>query len=220
MWPWLKSLFTKTDNSLLAQMARSPAYQQLRDDVQTILECPLDSSAEREAIDGRIMTVLETLGAEIGRIREQGKDAPGISGLSGDDWVAGIGCADQACALYEHFDGAGWTERAENASALWAQAVLAVCPHYHHMVGPAMIANARCHEALGNAVRADSMYRAVLGDFEQLVDEFEAFDALGNEDRAAIESLDTAIERLLALGALTDRSNLEALRTRTQSLLG
>ncbi len=86
-----------------------------------------------------------------------------------------------------------------------------------------MLANSDCQERLGNVDRATHMYRAVVGDFEFLLDDYTEGETveLDEDSRTAIESLDTAVSRLLELEpAAPDTSKLERLRARTGTALG
>ena len=210
MWTWLKRTFGKQ---------ATDEIDSIRPVIEAILAAQIDTDDQRASIDESLVDALERLEAEIVRIKEAAAGYPGNSGLPEDDWIAGVACADSACALYEHLIAVEWIERAENASALWAQAVLAVCSHHHHMVGPAMIANAGCHERLGNPARAIAMYRAVLGDFGMLLNGTNLGDTLDDDTRTAIESLDTALERLIALEPGQDRGRRDALWATTRALL-
>ncbi len=214
VWRWIRSIFSR---------GGSDQFDAIKPDVEKLLATPVDSDADRDAVDEQVVAVLERLNDEINRIRRAAKGYPKRGGMAATDWMEGVGFADLSCALYEHFERSGWLQRAENASALWAKAVLAVCSHYHHMVGPAMLANADCQERLGNVDRATHMYRAVVGDFEFLLDDYTEGETveLDEDSRTAIESLDTAVSRLLELEPTApDRSKLERLRARTSALLG
>ena len=134
--------------------------------------------------------------------------------------MSGTGYANLCRRLTLHFRKSDWLAREENASALWARATLAVCSHYHHMVGPAMLANADCQERLGNTDKAAQMYRAVVADFEFLLGDDAAEDPVDEDERTAIESLRTALRRLLDIGTdLEDRERLEQLRATAEAVL-
>lgn len=157
------------------------------------------NSGHREAYGGQVLNVLERLNAEIERVRVQAGGYPATT-IAGDVWFDGVGYANLASALTQHFNKAGWLKHEHNASLLWAKATLAVCSHYHHLVGPAMIANADCQERLGNAGRAQ-MYAGVAQDFLVVLDGCdEDADSPTDDNRIAIESLRTAVVRLLAMG--------------------
>lgn len=124
---------------------------------------------------------------------------------------ASYGMAALAERLTGHFRTAGWLGNEANTANLWAKATLAVCSHYHDMVGPAMLAVADCAERQGKPGEAISSYRAVVADFAWLSDEWKEETVAPPEDqRLALSCLKTAAERLISLGA-GDRESPEKL---------
>jgi hypothetical protein len=175
-------------------------FETVKSEVEAVLRLDLASEAAREANGEFVLNVLRHLDAEIERVSQQANGYPD-NPISALVWVNGAGYGNLACALTHHFRTAGWLKREEKASALWAKATLAVCSHYHHMVGPAMLANADCHDRLGNAARATQMYGSVVKDFVFLADEWwNESEPPTADDRLALESLQTATERLLSRG--------------------
>lgn len=173
----------------------------------------------RESEDEAVIAVLERLDKEIESIRTQANSYPDGS-IPALVWLSGTGYADLCRRLTLHFREADWLAREENASALWARATLAVCSHYHHMVGPAMLANAGCQERLGNAERAAKMYRAVVADFEFLLEGDFTEITIDGDRRIAIESLRNAVVRLLDIGM--DRAHedrLDEIRATAETIL-
>ncbi|MEZ6058028.1 MAG: hypothetical protein R3C01_15115 [Planctomycetaceae bacterium] len=164
-----------------------------------------------------VLNTLRHLDAEVENVRQQANGYPANS-ISALVWVNGAGYGNLACALTHHFRNAGWLKREENASALWAKATLSVCSHYHHMVGPAMLANADCHDRLGNTERATLMYEGVVKDFAFIADNWlNDSDPPHDVDRLALESLQTAMERLLSRGA-RDLDGIDISRLQSQVL--
>ncbi len=213
MWNTLKSIVRRLSD----KEDSNPTYDEVKGLVENLLAQDYSSRTERSAQDAQIIDALQRLDKEIEAIREQ---ANGDGTLSTQVWLNGVGYANLCRKLTLHLRGADWLLREENASALWAKATLAVSSHYHHLVGPAMLANADCQERLGNAARAAQMYRAVVGDFEFLVDEDRPDGPLDEDERTAIESLRTAADRLLALGAAgNQQERLVAIRKNADSVL-
>jgi hypothetical protein len=89
------------------------------------------------------------------------------------------------------------------------------------MVGPAMLANADCHDRLGNIERSSRMYAGVITDFAFLLDGWmNRTEAPIGDDRLALESLQTATERLIARGTTRlDELDLVSLQSQIQSVL-
>jgi hypothetical protein len=195
-------------------------FETIKSEVESILRLDLASDAAREANGDLVLNVLRHLDADIERVGRQANGYP-ANPISALVWMNGAGYGNLACALTHHFREAGWLKREENASALWAKATLAVCSHYHHMVGPAMLANADCHDRLANAARATQMYSGVVKDFAFLADDWlSETESPGDEDRLALESLQTATERLLSRGILElDGIQLPVLQSQISQIL-
>lgn len=198
MWKKLSSLFKRQTKA----NASPPAFAAIRADVEAILQLDLVSEANRENHDPQILVVLERLNAEIERVRLQADGYPATNAIAANVWLDGAGYANMACALTQHFQQAGWLKQEHNASLLWAKATTAVCSHYHHLVGPAMLAHADCHDRLGNGDRAAQMYVGVVQDFSCFVLNGCNDDAEEptEEERVAVESLQVAAQRLSATG--------------------
>ena len=190
MMKWIRSLFsTPTDD-----------FGAMKLKVEQILQLDLSSDEARQEHEEVVVSVLRKLDVEIEHIRQQANGYPArpISSLV---WMNGFGYGNLMSALTRHFRNASWLKHEENASAMWVKVALAVCSHYHHVVGPAMLANANCHELLGNTDRATQMYSAIVEDFSFIAEDWsnESGPPI-EEDRSALESLQTASQRLLLNG--------------------
>jgi hypothetical protein len=216
MWKQFRSWFGGT----VAGRKSGDDFDAIKSDVENVLRLDLASGAARESNRDVVIGVLKRLDIAVEAIRQQANGYP-ENPISAAVWLNGAGYANLACALTQHFKEAEWLEREENASMLWAKATLAVCSHYHHMVGPAMLANADCHDRLGNAERAAEMYRGVVKDFAFLVENYSADEEPPDDDnRTAIESLRAAIDRLMCRGSSElDGIDLELLREQTEAVL-
>ncbi|HCS53133.1 hypothetical protein [uncultured Rubinisphaera sp.] len=196
MFKWIRSLFTHEPDENPA----TDNFDAMKSEVEQILQLDLSSDDSREEHSEFVVAVLRKLDTEIENISQQANGYP-ANPISALVWMNGAGYGSLASALTCHFHDAGWLKREENASALWAKVTLAVCSHYHHMVGPAMLANADCHERLGNTDRAAQMYGGVVKDFSFIADDWaNESTSPTDDDRLALESLQTAVQRLLANG--------------------
>ncbi len=215
MWNALKSMFRRLRN----RGDTDPVFEEVKGLVEGVLSLDFDTRSVRETEDEHVISVLERLNKEIESIRTQANGYPDGS-VSALVWLSGFGYANLCRQLTLHFRKAEWLAREENASALWARATIAVCSHYHHMVGPAMLANADCQERLGNADRAAQMYRAVVADFEFLAEGDFSEGSIDEDERTALESLRAALRRLLKIGTnLEDRERLEQLLSDVEAIL-
>jgi hypothetical protein len=146
---------------------------------------------------------------------------PRKGGIRADVWSDGVELAQLGKSLGEAFRGLGMTELEEIATSIWTKATLQVQSHYHHIVGPAMLANADCNERLGRRARAADLYEAIIGDFRWLVDEWESeVEAPSEQDALSLEVLSTALKRRASLGGDADAIEVHrALLARLEPIL-
>lgn len=226
MWKLIRSFLGGAPTDARPQTSPSSSerphvdYETIKAEVEGILRLDLSSEAARDSNGDLVLSVLQHLDAEVENIRQQANGYP-ANPISGLVWLNGAGYGNLASALTHHFRNAGWLKREEHASALWAKATLAVCSHYHHMVGPAMLANAACHDRLGNTERATQMYGGVVKDFASIAHEWiDEAESPSDENRVALESLQMATERLLSRGITDlDGIDLPALNSQVQDVL-
>lgn len=218
MWNWIRKVLGAKGDADRAAGARN--FEEIKAAVERILALELSTEAARREQGEFTRNILLRLDKEIESARQRAEGFP-AKPIAGDVWFAGVGYSGLARDLAVHFKRAGWLEREEPASALWAKATLAVCAHYPHLVGPPILASADCHERLGDTDRAALLYKSVVKDFACLLEVAEAESGgLADEDRIALESLRQATDRLLASGETRIASvDLLSLRSRAQSLL-
>lgn len=163
---------------------------------------------------------LKTLHAECVRVQEAAGDYP-ANAITADVWMDGANLGLFAEGFASLLKDRGLIDFEEKAHTLRCMAVLAVQGHYHHIVGPAMLARAECNERLGNAEFASRLHQAVVADFAWLADEAsDAEDAPAGDDRAALECLAEAIQGVLRHQPEgVDLASTEALRDRCTALL-
>lgn len=186
----------------------SPAFaiDQIKPKIERILAMDLRTEGARQEQSEFVYQTLCEMAAEIEKVCEAAGDYPeGM--ISGDVWITGADYASHAQALTQHFAENGWLKNEANASSLWVQATIAVCSHYHDLVGPAMNANADCSRRLGDVDRAVKLWTAVVKDFSFLLDGYDQ-DTGGPEEeaRVAIESLRESCLALQAAGKRTVNS--------------
>jgi enamine deaminase RidA (YjgF/YER057c/UK114 family) len=145
------------------------ALDQIEPKIERILAMDLRTEEARQEHTEFVYQTLCEMAAEIEKVCEAAGDDPeGV--ISGDVWITGADYASHAQALTQHFAENGWLKNEANASSLWVQATIAVCAHYHDLVGPAMNASADCSRRLGDVDRAVEMWTAVVKDFAFLLD--------------------------------------------------
>ena len=190
LFEWLNNLIARRDGSKVDAIGRA---------VERVIQMPGTDSVGRAQAVEKCLALMEV---EASRIRSR-VDASQRSGMGGDMWVDGVRLAGQAEALARFLADKDCLPEQARATNVWAKATLAVCGHYRHLVGPAMIAVASISERMGDEKRATAAYTAVLLDFVCVLDgvEDDAFKP-GVDDEVALRCLETACRRLVDLGAL------------------
>lgn len=174
------------------------------EDVKSRLEKILEmNEAELFVTREGLNECLEIMEEEIERVSSQANGYPN-STIAGDVWFDGATLASYGETLAGFLSEKDFVKEQAKATNLWTAAVLSVCSHYHHMVGPAMIANAEISECTGNLEYTKIAYSAVLQDFECILEyaEEEQYRP-ADDDLIALRSLETAATKLIELKELS-----------------
>jgi hypothetical protein len=84
------------------------------------------------------------------------------------------------------------------ATSLWVGLVLNIAAHYHHLIGPAMIAMANAGEKIGDTEHTIKACRTVVSDFELILEREEHMEYRPvQENLVSIECLDAAVQKLI-----------------------
>ena len=219
MWNQLRKLVSgKPSKSSVPETVEPPPTKLEFDDARPEVEAflKIDISTEKaESEKGELaLSAMKKMALDIDQIERSAKGNPENS-IAGGLWLSGAGYGNLAQELTRRFRVAGWL------TGLWARATLAVNARFHHLVGPAMLANADCQQRLGKAERATYIYTSVLKDFIFLIGSWQQkTEAPTDDDRIAIECLQTAIEGLLALDTTeVDGTDLKAVREHVSQIL-
>jgi len=146
---------------------------------------------------------LNLMEREVKRVRSQSNGYPRNS-IAGDVWFDGVALANMAELLANYLSDKDYLNEQSKATNLWTGAVLSVCSHYHHRVGPAMIANASISEKTGHIEYSKTAYSAVLQDFECILEYTEEDENKPEgDDLVALNSLQMACDRLINLSEVT-----------------
>lgn len=120
--------------------------------------------------------------------------------ISAAVWMEGAALASSAQMLTDYLHETTYLEYEAQAAQIWANVTLSVCGHYHHLVGPAMLANAKIAERMDNIDFAMQAYKAVLNDFTSLLEDCEIYGYTPDGDTAtAINCLKEAVDNLVRL---------------------
>ncbi|RVU86040.1 hypothetical protein EOL70_00915 [Leucothrix sargassi] len=123
---------------------------------------------------------------------------------TGVNWLEGAGIANCAAEVAGKLEGMDLLELEFRSTNVWVGAVLAVCSHYHHLVGPAMIADAKIAERKGNSDRVKQVCHAVIQDFEVVLSSCEGRKLKPQEehdDYTSLKSLEYALNKYIEIGA-------------------
>lgn len=217
MWNRLKQLVAgQSKEPAPPEPAESPSVQLQFDDARPEVEEFLKIDIGDEKADSeqgeQAISVMKKMAQDIDQIERAAKGDPNNT-IDGGLWLSGAGYGNLAQEMTKRFKEAGWLDHEQFASALWARATLAVNARHHHLVGPAMLANADCQQRLGNPDRATHICTSIIKDFIFLIGTWQQkqTEIPVAEDRTALECLQTAIETLLKLGTTEiDGTDLKA----------
>lgn len=171
--------------------------QEIRQAIQDFAQTPVDGAAK--SVQALAKQTLRTVEKACLEVKEKAGKYPENT-IRADVWLDGAALGPLAGWMAQLLQERGLYHLEENAHTLRCMAVLAVQSHYHHIVGPAMLARAECNERLGNHDLAVKLYRAVIADFTWIVDEWiDETESPNEEDRESLAYLSQAIERTLAL---------------------
>ena len=143
----------------------------------------------------------------------------GLRQDTGVNWFEGAGIGNCGAVVTNYLDDKNLIEYQERSAKVWAQAILKVCGHYHHMVGPAMVANAKISEKQGNIDRVKEICKAIVQDFETPLVQCEKHEFKPDredEDFESIKSLEYALDKLIKYGEGTKK--LDALEDRVRKI--
>jgi hypothetical protein len=166
------------------------------DEVKKAIDAFANLPASASVSESRDVAILalKSVQRECQRVQEKSNDYPS-NPITADVWLDGAVLGPMAESLATLLNRSRLYDLEEKAQTLRCMAVLAVQSHYHHIVGPAMIARAECNERLGNGQLAGQIYQAVVADFGWIADEWAAAqEAPAGEDRVSLECLLRALE--------------------------
>jgi hypothetical protein len=178
----------------------SSKVAELEEIVDAILN--MDSATLQQNIN-LLDSCLKLMEFEVLRVDEQAASYPDCP-IKAGVWMDGATLADCGEALAGYLSDKDLLAQQAKATDLWTCATLSVCSHYHHLVGPAMIANAAINERTGNIEYSKTAYSSILQDFECILELVEASgEHPVDENAIALESLKAAATRLVELDELT-----------------
>lgn len=129
---------------------------------------------------------------------------------TGINWLEGVGIANCAAKITDYLEDKDEIEFQDRSARVWASVVLAVCSHYHHMVGPAMVANIKIAKKKGDIERVKEICHAVKQDFQLILQRYEALSEKPDneeEDYISLKSLEFAADQSIVLGHEVGLSN-------------
>jgi len=127
----------------------------------------------------------------------------------GGNWLMGAGIANCAAQVSYKLEDMNLLDLEERSVNVWGSSILAVCSHYHHMVGPAMIAAAKIAERRENPERVKQLCNAVIEDFQTILEQCEDDGRCPDkdeEDYTSLQSLEFAVQKFIDLGEADEKT--------------
>lgn len=163
----------------------------LKSQIETFIDLSSDE-IERKIDD--IRTCLSYMEEQAIRIKKESNDYP-EKAISADVWMDGYLLINYSEALAFFLSDKPYVKEEARATNVWSDTVFSVCSHYHHFVGPAMIASASVAIKLGDIEYAKKAYSAVITDFLEILESAEKEQGcLNKDDEVSINSLLLAIQ--------------------------
>jgi len=154
-----------------------------------------------EAMAGVAAGVLTDLSAQI---ETDAGDYP-TSPVSAGVWMDGGLMRDLTWAMARHYRDQHRAEDELQMLFVRAKVTNSIMSHYHHEVGPAMVAVGDCYERLGRPDKAAPYYRAVMLDFERFLEQYADTEEVPPAvDRLSLEALVQAYNGHVRTGAPQD----------------
>ena len=162
-------------------------------DVKTLTDSFLDVKKENIHLHmDSLNELVKSMSSVVKDIKKQSNDYPNNS-INAKVWLDGFSLIESARLLYEYLNQTSLTSYTERAADLWAESTLIVCSHYHHMVGPSMIAAAEMKEKVGDLDTALIYYNAVIDDFKDFININFDEEPPNDDDIVVLKSLKQAI---------------------------
>lgn len=178
-----------------------PEYKNYSDDTKKLLSLSSEELKNNIALLEKCIISLEEAIKVLTAPRKRGWNIFRMD--TGANWLEGAEIGNCGSLLTEYLEGKDLLDFQERSANVWGSAILSVCAHYHHMVGPAMVANAKISEKRGNINRVKEICIAVIKDFETILESCERLKkrpSKNDELHVSLESLDYALNKIIELG--------------------
>lgn len=165
----------------------------------------LNLESNPESLDhDEVTSVMKFLWEQTNILFDRMQSFQGSEVRSGQDYFYGVELGRLSQQLADYFEGKN-DQRREMALRIRLKAILQVQSHYHHIIGPSMLAHSDVLERLGRTDEALDCYHCVISDFLWLIDDYEDNEEVPyEEDIISLESLLAALMRVDAI----EKSNI------------
>lgn len=189
----------------------------LKSQIETFIDL---SSDEVEGKIDDIRTCLSYMEEQSIRIKKESNGYP-EKAMSAEVWMDGYLLINSSEALVFFLSDKPYVKEEARATKIWLDTVLSICPHYHHLVGPAMIASASVAIKIGDIEYAKKAYSAVITDFLEVLESAEKEQGcLNKDDEVSINSLLLAIQGQSSLTKSDEEiSSISSIQERINSVI-
>jgi dimeric dUTPase (all-alpha-NTP-PPase superfamily) len=177
-----------------------------------------DYELEEEIDD--IRTCLSYMEAQSIRIKKESNGYPNTA-IDAGVWMDGYLLINYSEALAFFLSDKPYVKEEARSTKIWSDTVFSVCSHYHHFVGPAMIASASVAIKQGDLEYAKKAYSAVITDFLGVLESVEKEQKCPNkDDQISLDSLRLAVQgRLNSSDSDEEISTLISLEQRIKLII-
>ena len=155
-----------------------------------------DYELEEEIDD--IRTCLSYMEDQSIRIKKDSNGYPNTA-IDTGVWMDGYLLINYSEAIAFFLSDKPYVNEEARATKIWSDTVFSVCSHYHHFVGPAMIASASVAIKQGDLEYAKKAYSAVITDFLGVLESVEKEQEYPNkDDEISLDSLRLAVQGKLS----------------------
>lgn len=141
-----------------------------------------------------IRTCLSYMEDQSIRIKKESNGYPNTA-IDAGVWMDGYLLINYSEALAFFLSDKPYVKEEARSTKIWSDTVFSVCSHYHHFVGPAMIASANVAIKQGDLEYAKKAYSAVITDFLGVLESVEKEQECPNkDDEVSLDALRLAVQ--------------------------
>jgi len=180
-----------------------------------------DTDVPTADLESVTMETLRYLWNQANLLYDLVQERPKEEGRSSRDYFDGVKLGELASKIALRLRSRELLSIEDIALRIQLKALLQVQGHYHHIIGPAMLAHCEVLEKLGQNQEAQENYDCIISDFSWFLDEYDNSNEIDyDEDIISIKSLHKALElRLKGKLSLKEKDIIEEKKKKTKALL-